>query len=312
MPGAHNGRGGKGWTDVGRIVVFLLLVVLVVPAVLLWRQWRAASARRQINEGTLAFVVSTADAEKTLARWPQRARQVRRLGLVLGLAGIIVLALRFGTVSVFLWPPVLGFALLLGTLAGELVRPRPLWARTARSGGNLADHIDPGLVWWLRGSAVLALVVGIGAALRSRPGVEGRTIDCVAATGVMDNSGTIVAAASGVAGTAVLAWALAEATLQRVLRLPAAVEFDDVPLDETLRSARAHAGVAAATALVLLPLGGFAVVAGLTIVDNCADSDLVGTGLVAGGLAAVLAGLSVAAFVPSWVRAVQVRADVRS
>lgn len=296
----------------GRIVVFLLLVVLVVPAGLLWRQWWAASARRQINEGTLGFVVATVEAERTLARWPHRARNVRRAGVLLGLAGIVLLALRFGTLSVFLWPPVLGLGLLVGTLIGELVRPRPQWAVTPEGAGALRDHIDPGLVWWLRGATALAVVVGAGTVVLSRPGPDGRAVDCLGSTGVMDESGSIVLAAAAVAGVALAAWLLAEATLVRVLRLPRAAEFDDVPLDETLRSARAHAGVAAATALALLPLGGFAVVFGLAMANGCADSDLVGTGLVAGGLASVLAGLSVVAFLPSWVRMIQPRADVRS
>lgn len=296
----------------GRIVVFLSLIVLVVPAVLVWRQWRAASARRQINEGTLGFVVATVEAEHTLARWSARARNVRRLGFLLGTAGIVVLAARFGTFSVFLWPPVLGLGLLAGTLVGELVRPRPQWEVTPGAAGDLRDHIDPGLVWWLRGAAGLAVVVGTGTLILSRPGSDGRALDCLGATGVMDESGVVAAAAVAVVATALLAWLLAEATLTRVVRLPRAADFDDVPLDETLRSARAHAGVAAATALVLLPLGGFAVASGLAVVSGCADSDLVGTGLVAGGVAAVLAGLSVVAFLPSWVRVVQPRADVRS
>ncbi|MBA3523269.1 MAG: hypothetical protein H0T85_01685, partial [Geodermatophilaceae bacterium] len=214
-------------------MVFLLLVVLVVPAVLLWRQWRAASARRQINEGTLGFVVSTVEAERTLVRWPHRARALRRLGIVVGLAGIVLLALRFGTLSVFLWPPVLGLGLLVGTLLGELVRPRPQWETTPGVTGELRDHIDPGLVWWLRGAAALAVVVGAGTVFLSRPGRGGRALDCLGAVGVMDDTGGIVVAAAATAGTALLAWLLAEATLARVVRLPRATDFDDVPLDET-------------------------------------------------------------------------------
>jgi len=59
-------------------------------------------------------------------------------------------------------------------------------------------------------------------------------------------------------------------------------------------------------------LGGFALVTGLAIVGSCAASDLVGVTLIAGGFAALLAGLLVAAFLPSWLRPVQRQVDVKS
>jgi hypothetical protein len=111
---------------------------------------------------------------------------------------------------------------------------------------------------------------------------------------------------------AAVGWLVSELTLLRVVRFPGAAESDDVPVDEALRSANAHASVAAASVLTLLPLGGFALVTGLAVTGSCANSDLVSIGLIGGGLAALLAGLVVAAFIPGWLRPVQRRAGVRS
>jgi len=71
----------------GRVIVVLLFAVLVVPALLLWRIWRQAGQRRLVNEATLGFLTPTVQAERTLSRWPVRARAVRAAGLVAGLVG---------------------------------------------------------------------------------------------------------------------------------------------------------------------------------------------------------------------------------
>ena len=130
------------------------------------------------------------------------------------------------------------------------------------------------------------------------------------ATAPVENA--VVPAAALVLGLAVAGWVGSELTLLRILRQPPPSELDDIPVDEALRSASAHASVAAASVLTLVPLGGFALATGLAVVGSCAQSDLVSIGLIALGLAAILAGLLVAAFLPSWLRPVQRRVDVRS
>lgn len=299
----------------GRILVVLLFCVLVVPALLLWRLWRHAGQRRQVNEGTVGFVIPTVDAERTLARWPARARALRVVGLVVGLVIIVLLALSVGTRSVFLWPLALGLGYLLGVLAGELARPRPLWAVVSRGEqSRLGDYIHPGLVWSLRGAALLAVAAGLTAILWSEPAGGGSALrmSCPGGGSELVGSGQVTEYAVFLVVLAAAGWLVSELTLWRLLRFPPAAEPDDVPVDEALRSASAHASVAAATVLTLLPLGGFALVTGLAVVGSCVTSDLLSIGLIGGGLAGLLAGLLVAVFLPGWLRPVRRRADVRS
>lgn len=300
----------------GRVLVFLLLAVLVVPALLQWRLWRHAGLRRLVNVGTLGFVVLTLPAERTLSRWPARARVVRTVGLGVGLLIIVLLAFRVGTRSVFLWPLALGLGYLLGVLAGELTRPRPSWAVRRGHSGKLADYIQPGLAWSMRGTALLAIAAGVVALVVSVPtsdGTAGLLLRCPAGGAELVGAGQISEYAVILLVLAATAWLVSEVTLLlRIVRAPLAAEPDDVPVDEALRSASAHASVAAASVLMLLPLGGYALVTGLAVTGSCVDSDLVSIGLIGVGLAALLAGLLVAAFVPGWLRPVQRRADVRS
>lgn len=298
----------------GRILVFLLLAVLVVPAVLLWRLWRDATQRRVVNEGTLGFVLPTVEAERTMARWPAGARVVRSLGLLAGLGIIVLLALRIGTLSVFLWPLALLVGYLIGVVGGELVRPRPYWVTAERSTARLSDSINPALVWSLRGAAVLTALIAGGAMLAAEPTGDGSALSIGCPGGGTDliGAGQVTMYAVLVLALAGGGWLVSELTLWRLLRRPPAAELDDVPVDEALRSASAHACVAAATTLILLPLGGFSLVTGLAMVGGCAASDLVSGSLVAAGFAALLAGLFVVAFLPRWLRPLQQPADVRS
>lgn len=299
----------------GRILVILLLAVLVVPGLLLWRLWGHASQRRQVNEGTLSFVIPTVEAERTLARWPVRARVVRTVGLAAGLLIIVLLGLTVGTRSVFLWPLALALGYLLGVLVGELTRPRPLWAVGRDFQGRIGDYIHPGLVWSLRGAALLALAGGVTATLLSEPTGDGSAallLRCPGGGSQFLGAGQVSEYAVFLLVLAAAGWVVSELTLLRVVRLPGAAELDDVPVDEALRSANAHATVAAASVLTLLPLGGFALVTGLAVTGSCVSSDLLSIGLIGSGLAALLAGVLVAAFVPGWLRPVQRRADVRS
>lgn len=299
----------------GRVLVVLLLAVLVVPGLALWRSWRHAGQRRQVNEATLGFVVLTVEAERTLSRWPVRARVVRTLGLAAGLVLIVALGFGVGTRSVFLWPVALGLGYLLGVLLGELTRPRPLWALGRTPAARIGEYLHPGLVWSLRGAALLAVAAGVTATLRSVPTGDGSAalpLTCPDGGTQLVGAGQVTEYAVLLLVLAAVGWVVSELTLLRVVRFPGAAESDDVPVDEALRSANAHASVAAASVLTLLPLGGFALVTGLAVTGSCANSDLVSIGLIGGGLAALLAGLVVAAFIPGWLRPVQRRAGVRS
>lgn len=299
----------------GRVIVVLLFAVLVVPALLLWRIWRQAGQRRLVNEATLGFLTPTVQAERTLRRWPVRARAVRAAGLVAGLGLVVVLALRVGTLSVFAWPLAICLGYLLGVLVGELTRPRPLWSSSGSAVGRLSDYISPSLVWALRASALLTIGVATTATVLSEPtgdGSSGLSVSCARGGSEMIGSGQITTYAVLVLALAAGGWLVSEVSVLRLLRRPGATEPEDVPVDEALRSASAHASVAAASVLTLLPLGGFALVTGLAIVGSCAASDLVGVTLIAGGFAALLAGLLVAAFLPSWLRPVQRQVDVKS
>ncbi|CAN5135953.1 hypothetical protein BH20ACT5_BH20ACT5_21760 [soil metagenome] len=302
----------------GRILVFLLLAVMIMPAVLLARLWRYAGQRRQVNEGTLGLVVPTVEAERTLARWPVRARWLRLAGLLAGLGLVVLLIVMVGERSVFVWPLAIGFGYLLGVLVGEAARPRPLWPATpdaTRSAARIADYIHPGLVWSLRGTVVIVVAAVVTAGLVGDIDADGAVtfpVSCPA--GGTQALGPV---ASGAAGFALLAlvgvaWLLAETALFRALRRPRAGEADDVPVDDALRSASAHAAVGAASVLVLLPLGAAALVLGFQVVDSCLNSDPLSIALIGGGLSAVIAGLLVIAFLPGWLRQVRRRAAVRS
>lgn len=299
----------------GRILVVLLLAVLIVPALLLWRVWRQAGQRRLVNEATLGFVTTSAAAERTLARWPLRARAVRTAGLVAGLALVVLLAIGFGTRSVFGWPLALGLGYLVGVLAGELIRPRPSWPTRAAPAGRLADYISSPLVWALRAAALVTIGLAGTVIVLSEPagdGSMGLAMSCAGGGTELVGSGQVAEYAVFVLAMAAASWLLSEVVLLRTLRRPGAAEPEDVPVDEALRSMSAHAGVAAASVLTLLLLGGFALVTGLAVVGSCANSDLLSVGLIAGGLAALLAGLLVAGFLPSWLRPLKRQADVRS
>ena len=53
---------------------------------------------------------------------------MRRLGLLLGVAGVVASVVLFAEASVFLWVPALAVGLLAGVLLAEATRPRPRWA----------------------------------------------------------------------------------------------------------------------------------------------------------------------------------------
>jgi hypothetical protein len=270
---------------VGRLIAVVLFVALLVPAGLLARGWSRASERRAVAGAAVEFVPATATATAQLNRQATHASRVRKVGLALGVGLIVVSVVLFAEASVFLWVPALGVGLLAGVLLAEATRPRPRWAtsdpvrRQRRS-----EQISPWLLWTMR-----AIVAG----------------EVAAAVLLVDDLGrapTVIALAVPIAG-----WLLAEVALLRVLLRPLPAEGADVPVDEAQRTWTAHLVVAAATVLAVLPLGALLLRAAIDLDDRVSGdgAGLVPVALVAGGFSALLAGLTVAVFLVTWLRPVR-------
>jgi hypothetical protein len=234
--------------------------------------------------------------------WENAARRVRLAGFGLGVLGAIALGVVRGVDTVFLWVPLALLGALMGVIAGEALRPVPLWrVRDLERRPRLSDAISPGLVWAMRISAVLAIALGVSGV----PTGSGRggllTMVCDAVTGY-DQGWQSSAYILPVAGITALGWLAAEIALYRVARRPTAgVEGDDVAVDDALRTASAHVAVAATSVLALAGLGAMAVVLGVTAADGgCGQSDLVVFALIGVGLAALVAALLMTAFLIGW------------
>ena len=270
----------------GRLIAVLLFIAVLVPGVLLARAWGLAAGRRAVARVAVELVEPTPEGVVTLQRQAQHGRRIRRLGLLLGIAGVIGSVVLFAEASVFLWVPALAVGLIAGVLVAEATRPRPRWkiavpVRRPRRG----DQVSGWLVWTMRASAA-AVVVAAGAMWSS-----GELHPDVART----------ALAIPLAG-----WVLAEIALLRVLIRPLPAQGADVPLDEALRTWTAHLVTAAASVLSLLPLGSLLLVAGIDLGNrNSAGIDLRPVALVAGGFSALAAGLAVAVFLLTWLRPVR-------
>jgi hypothetical protein len=218
-----------------------------------------------------------------LRRQAQHSRRVRRLGLLLGLACVVGSIVLFGTASVFLWVPAVLVGLLVGVELAEVTRPRPRWrvgvpARRPRR----SEQIAPELLWTMR-----AVVAGEAAAASS-----------LWSSGQLDGA---VGPLSLV--PPLLAWALAEGALLRVLLRPLAAEGADVPVDEGVRTWTAHLVTGAASVLALLPLGVLLLVAGIGLGDRTTRGfDVLPVALIAGGFSALVAGVAVGVFLLPWLR----------
>lgn len=274
----------------GRLIAVILFVAVLAPGVLLGRAWWLASGRRTVASGSVEFAEPTTEGTRTLQRQAQHGRRVRRLGLLLGVAGVIGSVVLLAEASVFLWLPVLVVGLLVGVLLAEATRPRPRWktavpVRRPRQ----SEQISGWLVWTMR-TAVLAEVVLAAALQRSG-----------------DLTGGVARAALAVP---LLGWLLAETALLRALLRPVPAQGADVPVDEALRTWTAHLVTAAASVLALLPLGILLLVAGVDPHRDSQGLDLVPVTLVAGGFSALAAGIAVAGFLLTWLR--PVRADARA
>jgi hypothetical protein len=208
---------------------------------------------------------------------------VRRLGLFLGLACVVGSIVLFGTASVFLWLPAVVVGLLVGVELAELTRPRPRWRASAPARRpRRSEQISPWLLWTMRG--VVAGEAAAAGALWSAGELDG-TIGPLALVPPL------------------LAWALAEGALLRVLVRPLAADGADVPVDEALRTWTAHLVTAAASVLALLPLGVLLLVAGIGLGDRVTQGfDVLPVALIAGGFSSLVAGAAVAVFLLTWLR----------
>lgn len=269
----------------GRLIAVVLFIAVMAPAVLLVRAWSLAGGQRQVAGAAVEFVTPTPAGVSFLTRQAVHGRRVRQLGLLLGVAGVVISVVLFAEASVFLWLPALATGLLLGVLLAEVTRPRPRWGvasphRRPRRG----EQISAWLLWTMRGA------------------LAGEVLTALLLAGDLDRA---------VTGTALVvplvAWGLAELALLRVLVRPLPAEGADVPVDEAQRTWTAHLVVAAASVLGLLPLGGLLLVAGIELGDRV-NGDVAGllpVALVAGGLSTLSAGLAVAGYLLTWLRPVR-------
>src|SRR3954447_9774310 len=253
---------------------------------LLGRAWWLAAGRRAVAAGSVELAEPTPEGTEALRRQAQHGRRLRRVGLLLGIAGVIGSVVLLAEASVFLWVPVLAVGLLAGVLLAEVTRPRPRWktavpARRPRQ----AEQISGWLVWTMRAVAAAEL---LAVTLLWR---DGELRDGVAL------------AAFAVPAAA---WLLAEVALLRALLRPLPAQGADVPVDEALRTWTAHLVAAAVSVLSLLPLGTLLLRAGVERGDRVSEGfDLLPVALVAGGFSALAAGVAVAGFLVTWLRPVR-------
>jgi hypothetical protein len=275
---------------VGRLIAVILFIAVLAPGVLLGRAWWLAAGRRAVASGAVELAEPTAEGAQVLQRQALHGRRVRRLGLLLGIAGVIGSVVLLAEASVFLWVPVLVVGLLGGVLLAEATRPRPRWRtavppRRPRQG----EQISAWLVWTMRAAVLAELALAV----------------------VLQRSGDLP---DGVARAAfvvpLLGWLLAEGALLRALLRPLPAQGADVPVDEALRTWTTHLVTTAASVLALLPLGTLLLIAGVNPDHDSEGFDLLPVVLVAGGFSALAAGIAVAGFLLTWLR--PVRANARA
>jgi hypothetical protein len=271
---------------VGRLIAVVLFIAVLVPGVLLARAWALAAGRRAVAAAAVGFTTPTPEGIAVLGRQAQHGRRVRRLGLVLGVAGIGASIVVFAEASVFLWLPALVLGLLLGVVLAEATRPRPRWrASSPPRRPRQSELISLGLLWSMR--VVVAAELTAAVLLWQRGELP-------------DSVGWVAVAVPAVA------WVLAEVAVLRAVVRPLPAEGADVPLDEALRTWTAHLVTAAVSVLALLPLGALLLAAGIDLGDRVTQGfDLLPVALVAGGFAGLAAGLALAVFLVTWLKPVQ-------
>jgi hypothetical protein len=271
---------------VGRLIAVVLFIAVLVPGVLLARAWALAAGRRSVAAAAVEFAEPTPEGMATLHREATYGRRVRRLGFVLGLAGVAGSIVLFAESSVFLWVPALAAGLLAGVLLAEASRPRPRWRMTSPPRRpKQHEQISRWLVWTMRAVMVAELV----------------TAGLLWSRGELPDEVGWVAVAVPLA-----AWLLAEVALLRALLRPLPAEGADVPVDEALRTWTTHLVTAAGSVLALLPLGSLLLVAGIELGNRVSEGvDLLPVALVAGGFSALAAGVAVAGFLLTWLRPIR-------
>jgi hypothetical protein len=272
-------------STVGRLIAVVLFIALLTPAAFLARAWSLASGRRAVAAAAVEFVPATPTATAQLARQAAHGRRVRQLGFVVGVALVVTSVVLFAEASVFLWVPALAVGLLAGVLLAEATRPRPRWALTSPPRRQRrTEQISLWLLWIMRAT------------------VAGEVLAAVLLADDMATAATAIALAVTLGG-----WVLAEVALVRVLVRPLPAEGADVPVDEAQRTWTAHLVVAAATVLAVIPLGALLLRAAIDLDDRVAGdgAGLVPVALVAGGFSALLAGLTVAGFLMTWLRPIR-------
>jgi hypothetical protein len=270
---------------VGRLIAVILFIAVLVPGVLLARAWWLAAGRRAVAAVAVELAEPSPEAVATLRRQAQHGRRIRRLGILLGVAGIIASVVLFAEASVFLWLPVLLVCALAGVILAEAIRPRPRWRMSDPVRRPRRSELISGWLVWTMRAAVLAEVSAAASLWRA------------------DELGDPVGWAALV--VPLLAWLLAEVALLRALLRPLPAEGSDVPVDEALRTWTAHLVTAATSVLALLPLGILLLTAGIDP-DRVTDGfDFLPVALVAGGFSALAAGIAVAGFLLTWLRPVR-------
>jgi hypothetical protein len=270
---------------VGRLIAVVLFIALMAPAALLARGWSRASERRAVAGAAVEFVPATSTATAHLNRQASHASRVRKLGFALGVALVVTSVVLFAEASVFLWVPALAVGLLAGVLLAEATRPRPRWAVASPARRpRRSEQISPWLLWTMRAT------------------VAGEVAAAVLLADDLGAAATAIALAAPLGG-----WLLAEVALLRVLVRSLPAEGADVPVDEAQRTWTAHLVVAAATVLAVLPLGALLLRAAIDLDDRVtsAGAGLLPVALVAGGFSALIAGITVAGFLMTWLRPVR-------
>ena len=271
----------------GRLIAVVLFIAVLVPGVLLARAWWLAAGRRAVAGGAVELAEPTPEGVATLQRQAQHGRRIRRLGLLLGVSGVIGSVVVLAEASVFLWVPVLAVGMLAGVLLAEATRPRPRWRYTDPPRRPRRSEQISG---WLVGTMRVAVLAQL------------------AVTVELWRSGEISDAVAWAALIAPFAaWVLAEIALLRAVVRPMPAQGADVPIDEALRTWTAHLVTAATSVLALLPLGTLLLVGGIDPERATEGYDFVPVVLVAGGFSALAAGIAVAGFLLTWLRPVRSR-----
>src|SRR5215210_2010335 len=144
---------------VGRLIAVVLFIAVLVPGVLLARAWGLAAGRRSVAGAAVEFAEPTPQGLATLQRQAQYGRRVRRLGFLLGVAGVIGSVVLFAEASVFLWVPALALGLLAGVLLAEVTRPRPRWKTAVPPRRpRQREQISGWLVWTMRAVVAAELI----------------------------------------------------------------------------------------------------------------------------------------------------------